>query len=96
MSDILQLGGNIELLGASAFDAATLIVLKKIVGNYARQFSNRTPFQKLSIAITKQEKNISLSTVLVMNNNSLTADANHTNLFMGLDIALKQLERELG
>ncbi|MBI4142182.1 hypothetical protein HY484_04610 [Candidatus Woesearchaeota archaeon] len=96
MGDILQLGGNIELNGVSALDPATLIVLKKLVGNYARQFSNKMPVEKLSITITKHDAGVSLTGVLVTTNASYTAEIQDKNLFLGLDAALKKIEKDLG
>ncbi|MBI4141012.1 hypothetical protein HY485_04210 [Candidatus Woesearchaeota archaeon] len=95
MSDILQLGGNIELCGVSAIDPATLIVLKKLVGNYARQFSNKMPVEKLSITITKHDTGVSLVGILVTNNTSYTAEIQDKNLFLGLDAALKEIEKKM-
>ena len=95
MSDILQLGGNIELCGAGVLDPATLIVLKKLVGNYARQFSNKLPVEKLSITITKHDAGVSLTGVLVTNNTSYTAEITDKNIFLGLDAALKKIEKDL-
>ena len=40
MSDALQLGGNIELSGFREIDPASMVIIKKIVGNYARKFSD--------------------------------------------------------
>jgi len=34
MSDELQLGGNINLSGFKEIDSGSMVVLKKIVGNY--------------------------------------------------------------
>ena len=37
--EILQLGGNIELAGFKELDRDSMVVLKKIVGNYAKKFA---------------------------------------------------------
>ena len=39
MDDNVQLGGNIELSGFRDIDGASMVVLKKIIGNYARRLS---------------------------------------------------------
>ncbi|MDI3474238.1 MAG: hypothetical protein PWR30_561 [Candidatus Woesearchaeota archaeon] len=36
----MKLGGNIELIGFGDFDRSELAVVKKIVGNYVRKFSD--------------------------------------------------------
>ena len=44
MDDTMQLGGNIELSGFSGVDGASMIVLKKIIGNYGKHFSEIRPW----------------------------------------------------
>ena len=48
--EVLQLGGNIELSGFSELDGGVMIVLKKIIGNYAKRMSEKaSDFEKLSM-----------------------------------------------
>lgn len=95
MNDIIQLGGNIELVGFSILDPASLIVLKKIVGNYARTFSNKTPVEKLSLSLNKNDASVFLTAVLATTDKSMTSEVSHKNLFIALDTALKKLERDI-
>ena len=39
MEDFLQLGGSIQLSGFSGVDGGQMVVIKKVVGNYARRLS---------------------------------------------------------
>ncbi|MBS3128781.1 hypothetical protein J4410_06585 [Candidatus Woesearchaeota archaeon] len=52
MEDIQQLGGNIELAGFQQLDSGSMIILKKIIGNYAKHFSEICEnFEKLSLTV---------------------------------------------
>ena len=41
MEETIKLGGSIELSGFSSLDGGQMIVLKKIVGNYARKMEEQ-------------------------------------------------------
>ncbi len=51
----MKLGGNIELLGFDELETSELIVLKKIIGNYARKFSDALgeDYKKLTLHLKK-------------------------------------------
>ena len=100
--DVLELGGNIVLSGFSGLDAANMIVLKKIVGNYARKFSDRSEtFEKLHLtmkAVHKKEeqpKKFELHAKLIDNGKVTTSELTERNLFVGIDSALKKIEHEI-
>ena len=38
--DVLELGGSIQLSGFSGIDGGQMVVVKKIVGNYAKRLSD--------------------------------------------------------
>jgi len=95
MSDIISLGGNIELFGAGWIDPASMIVLKKIVGNYVREFSQKTGVQKLSVSFSKQDSSINIISALITTNNSHSSECSHSNLFICLDESLKNIGKEL-
>jgi hypothetical protein len=84
----LELGGNITLSGFSERDFTEMIVIKKIVGQYARRFTDSTPgFSKLSI-ILKGE--FEISTTVTVDNREFSAHVTNQNLFVALDSSLKQ------
>ena len=99
MDDTLELGGNIELSGFREIDPASMIVVKKIVGNYARKFSNKVEVQKLKITMKQVHGDESRyeihSTVLTTDTNYISEITDH-NLFFVLDKAMKKLEQQLG
>lgn len=90
MDEGVRLGGNIELYGVDAIDHATMIVLKKIIGTYARKFSEKG-LEKLAISFAHPEIRIEA----VAQGNTVNAQATHSNVFFGVDFALKEIEKQL-
>ncbi|MFH0978364.1 MAG: hypothetical protein V1837_03615 [Candidatus Woesearchaeota archaeon] len=101
LAETLQLGGNIELTGFSEVDPATLVVLKKIVGNHAKRFSTvAKDFEKLHITLKnvhKQEdsQKYELHAKLDAGGKSYVAEITDLNLFFVLDKVLKKIENEI-
>lgn len=88
----LQLGGNIELSGFNGFEPAVMIVLKKIIGNYARRISEKCQnFEKLSITIKRDEKKYELHAKMIENGKPYTASYTDKNLFVAVDASLKAI-----
>ena len=96
-NDNLQLGGNIELSGFGTLDGGVMIVLKKIVGNYARRMNEKAKnFEKLSLTMKlvhakeKGEK-YELHAKLLDNGQPITSSTTERNLFVGIDSVLKSV-----
>ena len=95
MEDTVELGGSIQLNGFGQVDGATMIILKKIVGNYAKQISERcSKFEKLSVSMDKSN-GCRISAELLDSGNSITGEEENNNLFFALDKALKEIENKL-
>ncbi len=90
MDEPLRLGGNIELFGIESIDGASMIVLKKIIGTYARKFSEKG-LDRLSVYFGDKEIKIEA----VSQGNTVMSAAAHPNLFFGVDNALKDIEKQL-
>lgn len=94
---IVKLGGNIELSGFRVFDGGTMLVLKKIIGNYARKFSDRSSnFELLSLHVktiheTEQSKIFEVHAKLIDNGTLYTSQVAHRNSFVAVDSVLKKL-----
>jgi len=94
----IKLGGNIELSGFSFLDKAQMVVVKKIVGNYARKFSEMSSnFERLSINVKKihaveNSENYEINARLFANKEQFHASENDRNLFFGIDKVLKKIE----
>ena len=101
MEDILELGGNIELSGFREMDGGTMVVLKKIVGTYARKFSNTCDsFEKLSLTMKKVHETegnakFEVHCLLVDNGKNYASSNTDYNLFIVLDKVLKKIEAEM-
>jgi hypothetical protein len=95
--DTMELGGNISLTGFSGHDFTQLIVVKKIVGQYARKFSDHIPgFSRLSITL----KDVHASKVEIIakaesGSHEYAAECSGYNLFVVLDESLKKLMAQM-
>jgi len=94
---MIELGGNITLDGFTGRDYAELIVVKKIVGRYARQLSDaHSGFENLTISLkTAQPGKYGLSASCIINGKEAQELCTAQNLFIALDSALKGLVKKL-
>jgi hypothetical protein len=97
--DAVELGGNIVLSGFRDIDPSSMIIVKKIVGNYARTFSERVhKFQQLQVSMKAvhhtedRPKKFEVHARIRHDNQSATADVTDFNLFSTLDTVLKKAE----
>jgi len=96
--DNLQLGGNIELSGFGILDRGVMVILKKIVGNYARKMSDTSRnFEKLSLRMkTVHDSKYELHAKLMDNGKAFASSATERNVFVAVDSALKKIMKEIG
>ncbi len=94
MEDIQQLGGNIELAGFRELDSGSMIILKKIIGNYARKFSDKLGnMEKLSITIkTVGSNQYEMHAKLVAGGEVFNSEVTDHNLFVITDAVMKKIE----
>ena len=101
MEDTLNLGGNIELSGFRDIDPGSMVILKKIVGNFAKKLSERNEnFQKLHVTmkpVHEREKGekYEIHGRVVMDGKAASSEMIDRNLFYCLDKVMKKLESEL-
>ena len=101
MDDNVQLGGNIELSGFRDIDGASMVVLKKIIGNYARRLSELSEkFEKLHITMkqvheTEKSEKYEIHAKLMNNGKPFVSETVERNLFIAVDNALKKIVNEL-
>ncbi|MBD3164534.1 hypothetical protein GF323_04990 [Candidatus Woesearchaeota archaeon] len=98
--DTLELGGNIQLTGFSAMDSAKMIVLKKMIGNYARKFSDRAGFEQLSLTMktiheTESGRIYELHGKLMDKGKPTAREAPDRNIFVAVDSVLKKIEESI-
>ena len=90
------LGGNIELIGFRNLDGGSMIVLKKIIGNYARKFSDKlNGINKLSLRMNQDAGKFALSCELIAGEKSYSSEHSDQNLFFVIDSVLKKIDGEL-
>lgn len=98
---MIELGGNITLVGFKELGYAEFVVVKKVVGNYARKISTKQEFSDLRLTlkpIHKTEDEISKFEIkgkLEIDGKMYTAEVVEHNLFIGLDKLLKKLTNQL-
>ncbi len=99
--DSVVLGGNIELVGFKDIDGATMIVLKKVVGSYARKFSEMCKnFQKLTVTMKKvhereKSEKYEIHSKVLDNGKVFVSEITDFNMFFALDSSLKKIEHEI-
>ena len=87
----ITLGGGIELTGFKTIDPGMFIVVKKIVGSYARIFSDKhKDFERLILKNEGKE----MKAELKLKEKSFDANSKVNNLFIALDSVLKELENK--
>ena len=97
----LKLGGNIELSGFKEIDPRSMIIVKKIVGNYVRKFSDHYKgFKGIKLhlkTISKKQgtEQYELKGNLELESKALSSEATGRNLFVVVDGLFKKLEKEL-
>ena len=92
---MIELGGNIKLVGFSDLDPASLIVVKKITGNYARKISEKvnSDLDELSLEL-KDNSSKNINSSLKFKDKTFNAEVNDSNLFYALDKVLAKLLTE--
>ncbi len=96
---MIELGGNIKLDNFDSVDLPTLIIIKKIVGNYAKKIhDNVTEFSELKLQLfehNRETKHVYLGAILTTNNRVCEASATDTNLFFAIDKALSKIMQDV-
>lgn len=91
MEDLIKLGGNINLEGFSEVDRTEMVIVKKMVGSYAKDMSEkRSDFQNLKVTLNKDGDNFNIIAELNAGGSFLGEEKN-SNIFMCLDKACKKV-----
>jgi hypothetical protein len=93
-----ELGGNITLVGFKEIEKAELVVVKKLVGSYARKLSDTVSgFESVTVTLKlvhhTEEGNpkYELHAKANVKGNVCAAEVVDRNLFVGLDDVLKKV-----
>jgi hypothetical protein len=88
---VITLGGNIELDGFDTIEPGALVVVKKIVGNYAKQMSEKTTgIKKLTVSLLGGNGSFTVTAKLSAGS-EFVAEGTGTNMFFAMDSSLKKL-----
>ena len=95
--ETLTLGGNIELTGFKEVDPRSMVVLKKIIGNYVRKFSDHYKnFKGIKIVLkTVGSNEYQLKASLDLDKGNAHVENHGKNIFEAVDSLLKHAERVL-
>jgi hypothetical protein len=85
---MIELGGGIKLDGFEVIEPSLLIVVKKVIGNYAKKMSEQIPsFKEVLVSVSEKYK---IKATLVANS-EYHSISNNSNLFFALDQALNEI-----
>ncbi len=97
----MELGGNIELVGFNDVDISEMIVLKKIIGNYARKFSDHMhdDYERLIVDMKhvhgKSSSKFQIQAKLSTKGKPYSAEVTENNLFVCIADVMKKLEAQI-
>ena len=99
--ETLELGGKIELTGFSSVENGQMIVIKKIVGNYAKKFSEiDDSFDGLKLTMKSIHGDASnkfeLRALVNIAGGPYNSKLEDRNIFFGIDKVLKNVEMQIG
>ncbi|MAH33287.1 hypothetical protein CL615_02760 [archaeon] len=101
MDDVMQLGGSINLTGFRDVDGSSMVVLKKIIGNYAKRMSDISDkFESLSVTMkpvhgTEKSEKYEMHAKLMDNGKPFVSEVVDRNLFVAVDSVLKKIVNEI-
>ncbi|MEK6861929.1 MAG: hypothetical protein AABY07_08235 [Nanoarchaeota archaeon] len=95
---MIELGGNIKLDGFNSVDPPTIIVVKKMIGNYAKKISdNITQVDELLIDLKESDmenKIFRLNATLTSEEEKFDSEVQDINLFFALDRAMQEIMKK--
>ena len=98
VADSMELGGNIELVGFHELASSDLIVLKKIIGNYVRRFSNHLneDYESASVHLKKiHGSKYEVHAKVIAKGKQFVSEAVENNIYIGVAEVLKKLESQI-
>jgi len=95
----IELGGNIKLVGFNEVDSGSMVVLKKIIGNYARKIADYDDkFQGLEVMLKKihdtgngAHPKFEIHAKAVCGHGTKCSEVVERNIFVGVDTTLKKV-----
>ncbi|MBW3013014.1 hypothetical protein KY325_00405 [Candidatus Woesearchaeota archaeon] len=97
-AETIKLGGNIELSGFRDLDGGTMVILKKIIGNYVRRLSDSSEkFEsfRLHMKQISQGNIFEVHGHLIDNGKNYAAEHTDRNLFVTVNKVLSKIESSM-
>ena len=94
---VIELGGNITLVGFKEIEKAELIVVKKLVGSYVRKMSDTVSgFESITMTLkivhkTEGSEKYEVHAKAMVSGKPITSEKTDRNLFVGFDGVLKKV-----
>ncbi len=100
---MIELGGNITLVGFKEVGFSEMIVVKKLVGNYARKISDKAgELDNLTMTVKPIHQNqeddsskYELHVKVIQKGKVFTTEVVDFNLFVAIDSAMKKIFTEM-
>ena len=93
-----ELGGKIVLAGFD-FDGSEMVVVKKLVGNYAKKIGNFVEYDEIKLELKSHKKGkakqFQIKTLIVFNGKTVNSEATGFNLYVLIDETLKKALHEI-
>lgn len=85
---MIKLGGKITLDNFESIEPGTLVVVKKMIGNYAKKISEKNDFDDLKLTLLEKNGSYKLEATLKNGDKEDKKYASHKNLFFAVDEVL--------
>ena len=97
MDDVMQLGGNISLVGFKDLDGGKMVVIKKITGNYVRKMQDKNnKFESLHLHLKEVHANkVELQAKVICDGKPYNSEIVDFNLFFAVDKVLGRILEEI-
>jgi hypothetical protein len=95
---MIELGGNITLVGFKDIDSSEMIVLKKIIGNYTKKFNEKCKnFESITVSLKtvhdiEKPGKYEVQVKLMDEGKPVNSNVTNANLFISVGDALKKIE----
>ena len=87
---MVEIGGNIEIIGFDSVEYGKLVVVKKIIGNFVKDLSCKQEFKKLILELV-DDKAVKIKATLI-SRGERASNGEDSNLFFALNNALNGLQ----
>ena len=88
---MIELGGNIKLEGFDEIESGKLVVVRKMVGSYARKISNKKQYKELKLGLKIESDNCEINVVCVNEDGQIEGVKSDKNLFFAINGALESV-----